>query len=103
MTTLEQEFNLAMHEIYHKAKAIGYTASYFFQMLNERGGVSTAKDLINATTVSSGYTKLWEMKRLDLTVEALVYENSEWHSLFTSDELEKCRNRLVEFGYNLKQ
>ena len=92
-----------MIEIYNEAKAIGYTATYFFQMLHQQGGLSTAKFLINATSVSSGYSKLWEMKRLDLTVEALVYENSEWHSLFTSDELERCRSRLIEFGYNPKQ
>ena len=101
--TKEERFDLAMNEIYRKAKAIGYTASYFLQMLHQHGGVSTARMLIHNTKVSSGYTKLWDMKRLDLTVEALICENPEWHSLFTPDELEKCRNRLIEFGYNPKQ
>ena len=103
MATQEERFNLAMNQIYSEAKAIGYTPSYFFQMLHQHGGLSTAKILINATKVSSGYFRLWEMNRLDLTVEALVYENSEWHSLFTSAELEKCRNRLIEFDYNPKR
>ena len=103
MKTQEQRFNLAMNKIYSDAKAIGYTASYFYQMIHQHGGLYTAKYLINSNAVSSGYTKLWELNRLDLTVEALVYENSEWHSLFTSDELEKCRNRLIEFGYKPKQ
>ena len=103
MTTKEERFNHAMNEIYIKANAIGYNATRFLQMIHEHGGLTAAKILINSPGVSSGYTKLWEMHRLDLTVEALVYENSEWHSLFTSDELEKCRNRLVEVGYIPKQ
>ncbi len=68
-----------MFEIYYSAKAIGYKPSKFFQMLEQHGGLQTARNLINASTVSYGYTKLWELKRLDLSVEAVVYENSEWH------------------------
>ena len=103
MTTKEERFNQAMNEIYFEAKAIGYTAARFLQMIHEHGGLDAAKILINSPKASSGYDKLWHMKRLDLTVEALVYENSEWHSLFTSDELERCRNRLIEYHYRPKQ
>ena len=67
---LEQEFNQAMFKIYYSAKEIGYTASKFFQMLEQHGGLQTARNLINASTISSGYTRLWELKRLDLSVEA---------------------------------
>ena len=103
MTTKEESFNQAMNEIYFKAKKIDYNATRFLQMIHEHGGLTTAKILINAPNVSFGYTKLWEMHRLDLTVEALVYENSEWHSLFTPDELEKCRNRLINYEYLRKE
>ena len=96
---LEQEFDQAMFKIYYSAKEIGYTASKFFQMLVQHGGLQTARNLINASTISSGYTRLWELKRLDLSVEAVVHENSERHPLFTAEELERCRKRLSEFGY----
>ena len=96
---LEQKFNQAMFGIYYSAKAIGYTPSKFLQMLEQHGGLQTARKLINASTISYGYTKLWELKRLDLSVEAVVYENSEWHPLFTMEELKKCRKRLSEIGY----
>jgi len=99
MTTKEERFNQAMNDIYFEAKEIGYTATRFFQMIHEHGGLNAAKILINSPKASAGYDKLWDMKRLDLSVEALVYENSEWHSLFTPDELEKCRNRLIEYKY----
>ena len=102
MTTLEQNFHNAMIGIYHEAKTIGYTASYFMQMLDRDRGLVTAKKLINSTEISHGYSKLWELGRLDLTVEALVYENPEWHPLFTAEEIEKCRERLEEFKYEFK-
>ena len=44
--------------------------SYFAQMLGEHGAVGAARLLINARTVSDGFTRLWELNRLDLTVEA---------------------------------
>ena len=99
MTSLEQKFQQAMFDIYYKAKSIDYTPSYFHQMLVQHGGLQTAKQLINSPNISSGYTKLWGLNRLDLSVEAVVYENPEWHLLFTSEELDKCRKRLSDSGY----
>ncbi len=37
--------------------------------------------------------------RLDLSVEALVHDNAEWHGLFTQDELQRCKKRLTDYGY----
>src|SRR4051794_19137514 len=65
-------FDRAMLRLYEDARDAGYNATYFLRMLNELGGVATAKRLINANAPSEGFTKLWEMKRLDLSVEALV-------------------------------
>lgn len=98
--TIEQQFDRAMHDIYRRAKAeAGYNASLFLQMLERKRGLLTAKQLINDVNVSSGYTALWERGRLDLTVEALVFENSKWHSLFSADEIERCRKRLIEYQF----
>jgi hypothetical protein len=93
-------FDHAMLEIYRRAKdEAGYTASIFFRMLAERGGVETAKALINANNPSDGYTRLYELGRLDLTVEALVVDNEKWHHLFTPQEVEKARARLSQYRY----
>ena len=82
-TALEQQFHGAMLTIYRRAKSeANYTASIFFNMLEDRGGLATAKYLINAPKVSDGYTALWERKRLDLTVEAVIHDNCKWHSLY---------------------
>ena len=97
---LSEQFDQALFEAYLTAKnEAGYNATIFYGMLIDRGGVSTAKYLINAPKVSDGYTALWEKKRLDLTVEAIVVENPRWHPLFEQEELENARKRLVEYEY----
>jgi hypothetical protein len=72
-------------------------------MLDERGGISTAKYLINAPKPSDGYTHLYERGRLDLTVEAMVIENDAWHELFTEEEVLKARRRLKDYRYTSKK
>lgn len=93
---MEQGFHRAMARIYEEAKKEGYTASYFLRMLSEHGGVETARRLVNANTPSEGFTRLWMMKRLDLSVEALVLK-PEWKSLFNDDERNRARNRLAKY------
>ena len=99
-TELENEFHEAMVNIYRRANnEANYDARRFFQMVSERGGLNAAKMLINSSTVSDGYTALWEKRRLDLTVEALVSETKKYHSLFTPEELAICAKRLTDYGY----
>jgi hypothetical protein len=77
---------------------VHYNASYFLQMLNEHGGVQTARILLQKP-VSDGYTAMWNKGRLDLTVEALIHDNPKWHRLFDKKELDMCTDRLQQFGY----
>lgn len=99
-TALENEFNAAMLNIYDRAKSeAGYNATRYLHMVGENGGLETARYLIHSKNVSDGYTSLWERGRLDLTVEALIIGNPEYHKLFTADELEICRKRLNEYKY----
>jgi len=100
-TLLEQEFHRAMVGIYERAKnEANYVATRYIQMVAEHGGVETAKILINSDRPSHGYTALWEKRRLDITVEALV-QNPKWASLFSAEEIEKARQRLIDYGYNV--
>ena len=71
----------------------------FLQMLNERGGLATARALLSGTP-SDGFTKLWELGRLDLAVEALVIRE-QWHSMFSSTELAVARRRLTDAGFKI--
>jgi hypothetical protein len=100
MEKLERQFDQAMFDIYRRAKTEAkYNASIFFKMLNDNGGLRTAKMLINGAKPSDGYTALYERQRLDLTVEAVVTENERWHPLFLDKELERARKRLWDNRY----
>ena len=97
---VESAFDQAMHGIYQRALSeAGYNAKRFLQMLHEHRGLQTARMLIHASTVSEGYTALWERQRLDLTVEAMILDSPRWHPLFTADELSICKRRLSDYGY----
>jgi hypothetical protein len=94
-------FDEAMLNIYRQALSeAGYKATRFLTMVNEDGGLATAKYLIHSSQVSDGYTALWERKRLDLTVEATVLADPKWEPLFTSEELAICAKRLNEYGFS---
>lgn len=98
--TIEQMFTLTMFETYRRAKTeANYNATKFYSMLNENGGLATAKTLINAAKPSDGYTALYERGRLDLTVEAVVVENPKWYPLFTEEEITRSRKRLSDYRY----
>ncbi len=100
MSELEKKFDAAMMTVYQRALAEArYKATIFLNMLYEKGGLRTAKQLINEPQPSVGYAALWERGRLDLTVEALVIDNPQWHPLFEPEELEKARKRLKDYEY----
>lgn len=95
---LELEFHEAMLAIYRRAKSEAkYNAIRFLQMVADHGGLETAHMLINSSTVSEGYTALWERRRLDLTVEAMILNNEKYQSLFSKEELAICAKRLKQY------
>lgn len=99
MNALENKFHEEMNNIYFAAKKeLKYTATRFLQLVSKEGGVKAAKKLISKSGGTYGFEVLWENKRLDLSVEALVLR-PEYKELFTSEERDACRNRLKDFGY----
>lgn len=104
MSRTEEQFNQAMFDIYRRAKAeAGYPANAFLGMITRDGGLLTAKRLINSSKPSEGYTALHLLRRLDLTVEATIVENPQWHELFSPEELERARMRLRRYDYRPTQ
>ena len=99
IVVLERALDGEMRLIYHRAKEeIGYNATRFLRMLQEHGGVETARRLL--PEMSDGFVTLWEHGRLDLTVEYLVLQ-SKWHDLFTDDERKTARQRLRCCGMDI--
>lgn len=99
MGELEKLFDQAMMDVYVNAKReCDYNATYFLQMLHRYGGLGTARRLLHAEEVSSGFTTLWECGCLHLSVEAQVLR-SEYLPLFSDEEREIARSRLAQYGY----
>lgn len=102
ITDLEREFDLAMMDVYHRAKyEADYKATRFLRMLQEHQGAETARILLHSPHVSDGYTALWERGRLDLTVEALILQKK-WYPIFSDQEREIARKRLEDYKYEFK-
>ena len=82
-----------MLNIYDAAAELGYRPTYFLQMVNEHGGVAAAKRLLSGPVAQSGLTRLWELGRLDISMEALVVQER-WQPLFSEAERQAARDRL---------
>jgi hypothetical protein len=97
---LETKFHDALVAGYRSMKReLNYNATIYIRMISTSGGLGAARQLIHASSVSSGFTTLWEKGRLDLTVEAFVLRDP-WSALFTEEELQIARDRLAEYGYH---
>ena len=75
-----------------------YRPTYFLRMLGEQGALEAARQLVNTPVPSEGFSRLWELGRLDLSVEAHVIRE-EYGLLFTPEEIERARARLNEYDY----
>ena len=101
MDRLEKEFNEDMLQIYIRAKKeIKYNATRFLQLVNEKGGLQAAKQLIAKEGGSDGFRVLWENNRLDLSVEAHVIK-PEYMPLFSKEEIDNCKRLLEKVKYNV--
>jgi len=96
---LVPELRQAMIDIYDTAKKeCNYNPTRFLEMLHKKGSLETVKYLIHTNKVSSGFTKLWECGRLDLSVEAVILEMP-YCTLFSEAELDIAKKRLTEYNY----
>lgn len=100
MTTSEDEFHEAMIRGPHQLRALGYTPTRFIQMVAEFGGLGAAHALLSGPVASDGFTQLWEMHRLDMSVEANVL--LPWfQDLFTWEEQTNARRKLEAHGFDV--
>lgn len=95
---LEVEFTNALRGTYEAARKRGYVATYFLQMLEEHGGVETARRLLAKSEPQTGLFELWQLGLLHESMEAVALQEK-FKVLFTDDELAEARRRLEELGY----
>ena len=97
---LERNFHRAMLNIYSEADKLGYRPTYFRRMVQDIGGLATAKRFLSTPYRQSGFDRLRNLGRLDLSVEAHVLTYP-WSTLFTVREKEEARRRLRDNDYRL--
>jgi hypothetical protein len=68
--------------------------------LDEYGAVAMTHRHLKSKFASAGFTRLWEMGRLELSIEAIVLR-PEFQSLYSAEELAVARERLSSKGYSV--
>ena len=103
MENLEFIFHEEMLSVYDKAKKeCGYNATRFLQMVQEKRGLKAAKQWLSNDTPQEGLFKLWELGRLDISMERLVLRK-QFRELFTDEELARARKRLHDLHYVINE
>lgn len=67
-------------------------------MIDEHGARDAAKRLLATKEIQTGLMRLWEMKALSKSMEALVIQER-FHLLFIEEEIAEAHRRLDELGY----
>lgn len=96
---LQARFDEKAEQLYEDAKnAVDYRATRYLQKVRRDGRVQAAKDWLRRgsqeESPTAGFQKLAKLRRLDLSLEALVIQDA-WSRLFTEDELAVARERLA--------
>ena len=92
---LEDMFHAKMLQLYDEQRQVMRAPVRFLNMVQNNGGLEAARRLLASPSVGDGFVALWEVGRLDLSVEALVLQEP-WRTLFTEEVLAVARERLEE-------
>jgi hypothetical protein len=95
---LEDQFYQAMQEVAEFANQHNFGIR-FRQMIKELGAIGAAKRLLSTREIQAGLMRLWELKALNKSMEALVIQER-FRPLFTDAEIAEARRRLDELGYH---
>ena len=92
----QQRLNIAIKEMI----SCGYKPQIFITMCLDEGAVNASKNVINSEKVTEGFTKLWNLGKLKLSVENIIQE-PEWHELFSDEERKKSKKRLKDYNFEV--
>ena len=97
MTEKEIEFKNAVDDLLKIYNELGLIFPRLIQMFaNEPDNyVGVAKRLVNSFDVTTGYIKLLEKSRLDLSIESLVADDSRWGNLFEKETYRNAKQKIL--------
>jgi hypothetical protein len=89
----EEQFTREVAEAIRQCDLLGYHPTRARQMMAVYGALGMVKRLLHADTTAaqSGFARLWEMDKLELSFEAIALRHQ---ALFTADERRVCRYRM---------
>jgi hypothetical protein len=93
----ESDLAEALRELWRQARLIGFTDRTFLPMLESLGALATVRRLVLSPAVPHGFTRLWELKHLELTVEYEVLK-PKWAALVGEEVRAAARARLLAYG-----
>lgn|SRR5487761_2603555 len=91
-----KRFRRAINETYDMLEKMG---SRDRESLDAFGALGMVRRALKSSAPSAGFTKLWEMGRLHLSVEAVVLR-PEFKSIFSEEERAVAAERLSTAGYD---
>ena len=102
---LEERFHLFMHDGYwafgnfiKQKTGKGYWARYQLRSVRNHGGPLAVKRFLARPQAQDGFDTMLELDLVGFSIEAIVLQRP-WASLFTQQELETARRRLISVGY----
>ena len=97
---LERAFRERMEELCDRAEreCAGFRPDCLRALIDERGGAGAARELVGGDNAPGGFVRLWELGRLDLSLEAEVLR-PEWGGLFDDALRARAAERLERYGF----
>jgi hypothetical protein len=95
---LEEQFHEEVLRAWREASELGYHANRLLERVHEHGALLTAHELLASPLEHEGLNRLWELERLDLSIEALVLE-PRFAPLFSDEERRHASTVLKRYGY----
>lgn len=100
MEQLKRELRERYISTYNECKKFKYFPRIFLDMVvSDEDIVNVSKKLIHKEGGTSGFTTLFENKRMDLSVENIILE-PKFRDLFTHEDLQAAYGRLKQFSYD---
>jgi len=94
---LERAFHVASERAIDECRLLGYTPTAWVSMLRQVGAAEAARRLLVSGDLQSGFSRLIELGRPDLTVEWAAL-GDRWAPLFSERHREAARWRLQQAG-----